>query len=60
MIVLVEVYYFENEKNTHAEFFSPSYFSIETYDEHGNTIEWYPENKITNTVETIKQEIIYQ
>lgn len=57
---LVAVHYIENGKKTHAEFFSPSYFSTETYDEHGNTIEWYTENKITNTVETIKQEIIYQ
>ncbi len=40
-------------------FFSPTNFSTEKYDEYGNTIEWYTENKVTNTTETIKQEIIY-
>lgn len=57
---LVAVHYIENGRKTHTEFFSPTSFSTEKYDEYGNTIEWYTENKVTNTVETISQEIIYQ
>ncbi|WES99450.1 hypothetical protein P2W68_07480 [Chryseobacterium arthrosphaerae] len=57
---LIAIHYIENEKKTHAEFFSSTNFSTEKYDEYGNTIEWYTENKVTNTIETIKQEIIYQ
>jgi hypothetical protein len=57
---LVAVYYIENEKKTHAEFFSPTYFATEKYDEYGNAIELYTENKVTNTIETIRHEIVYQ
>ncbi len=57
---LIAIYYIENEKKTYAEFFSPTCFSTEKYDGYGNTIEWYTENKITNTIETIRQEIVYQ
>ena len=60
MIELIAVHYIENGKKTHAEFFSPTSFSTEKYDEYGNIIEWYTENKVTNIVETISQEIIYQ
>lgn len=57
---LIAIYYIENEKKSHAEFFSSTYFSTEKYDEYGNTIEYCRENKVTNTIETIRHEIIYQ
>ncbi|MDR2236169.1 MAG: hypothetical protein LBE92_08600 [Chryseobacterium sp.] len=56
---LIGIYYIENGKKTHAEFFSSTYFSTEKFDEYGNSTEWYTENKITNTIETIRQEIVY-
>ncbi|MDN3692605.1 hypothetical protein QWZ06_10105 [Chryseobacterium tructae] len=57
---LVAVYYIENEKKTHAEFFSPDYFSIKKYDEYGNVIELYTEHKATNFTKTTTLKILYQ
>ncbi|RTZ49257.1 hypothetical protein EJ377_00630 [Chryseobacterium arthrosphaerae] len=56
---LIAIHYIEMKRKPMQNFLTHQFFHRK-YDEYGNTIEWYTENKVTNTIETIKQEIIYQ